>query len=132
MTVELQNPGLTDEEYIDMWAEQAEVLGVAISRMTEIQQERLKNLPRASQAKEEPSKSPAPLVKELKDLEIGDRLRLGGATSEITKIYPKRIHKKYEITAVISKKVTECSLEEIKEWGFKLLPKLQIVEQGEL
>lgn len=137
VTVELLNPELTSEQYIDMWLENEEVVAVAVGRLPEFEQERLKNLPlvepKAQKAPEAlPVQVDAPPIKDLSELEVGDRLRLGGATSEVSKIYPKRIYKKYEIVSLTTKKVLECSLEEIKEFGFKLLPKLQIAEQGHL
>lgn len=179
VTVELQKAELNEDDYIDLWAENPEIVGLAVNQLSESDQERLRHLPAKWQTGmkvwvkdsdipamkkfcglecsinvigntsasllpvgaddtifvplELLSKSfIAPPTKDLSEIEVGDRISRGNLITEIIKIFPKRIYKKYEIKSLSSGDKQFVSLEDLKELGFKLLPKLPTIEQGQL
>lgn len=126
-TQRLLDPTLTYEQYIEMWEEDLDLVGLAVSQLSEQYQERLKNL--APQPELVITK-PLP-TKDLSLLEVGDRITRGNQVGTVVKIYPKRIYRKYEISIPSGKK-QELSLEELRNFGYKVCSPLEESHQMNL
>lgn len=128
ITQRLLDPNLTHEQYIKMWEDDVDNTGLAVSRLSEQYQERLKKL---AEQPEIVIPEPTP-TKDLSLLEVGDRITRGNQIVEITKIYPRRLYRKYEVLSLALGKKQEMSLSELQELGYKVCRPIPLSNQLEI